>query len=44
MLKPLLSKVSFEGLGFKFKLEDLDWKTIAGLAIVLAAIIYLIKG
>ena len=43
--KPLaLGKAVFQGWGFKFTLEDLDWKTIAGLAIVLAAIIYLIKG
>ena len=44
MLKPLLSKINFQGLGFKFSLEDLDTKTIIGLVIVLAAIIYLVKG
>lgn len=43
MLKPLLSKVNFEAWGIKFRLEDLDWKTMLGLIIVLAAIIYVIK-
>jgi len=40
----LLSKIKFEGWGFKFSLEDLNWKTIVGLIVVLAAIIYLVKG
>ena len=44
MLKPLLSKIDFSGWGIKFKLQDLDWKTIAGLALILAAIVYVIKG
>lgn len=44
MIKPLLSKIRFEGLGFKFSLEDLDYKTILGLVIILGAIIYLIKS
>lgn len=40
----LLSKIKFEGWGFKFSLEDLNYKTIAGLIIILLAIIYLVKG
>ena len=43
MLK-LLSKIDFSGWGVKFRLEDLDWKTIVGLALVLAAVVYVIKG
>lgn len=39
-----MSKINFQGWGFKFSLEDLDWKTIVGLIIVLGAIIYLVKG
>lgn len=44
MLKPLLSKIDFKGWGFKFTLEDLDWRTVVGLALCLAAIVYIIKG
>ena len=43
--KPItLGKATFEGLGFKFSIEDLDWKTIIGLILILGTIIYLIKG
>jgi len=46
MLKTIqkLGKATFEGWGFKFSLEDLDWKTIVGLVIVLGTIVYLVKG
>lgn len=44
MIRPLLSKIRFEGFGVKFSLEDLDYKTILGLVIILGAIIYLIKS
>lgn len=39
----LLSKVKFEGWGFKFSLEDLNYKTILGLIIILVTIVFLIK-
>lgn len=44
MLKPLLSKVKFEGWGFKFSLEDLNIETIIGLIILVGAIVFIIKG
>ena len=38
------SKVEVDSPWFKLKLEDIDWKVILVVAMILCTIVYLVKG
>lgn len=40
----MLKSVEVKAPWFKIKVEDIDWKTVIVVAMVLAAIVYIIKG
>ena len=43
-LKPNLTSVSVESPFFKIIVDNIDWKTILVVAMILGTIVYLIKG
>lgn len=42
--KPRLKSVKFKGPWFSIDVDDIDWKTILVVAMILGTVIYLVKG